>query len=86
MSGAAPGADASGNIYFIMGNGDFDTTLNSNGFPANGDCGNCFAKISSAAPLTLLDYFTPLNTVSESDSDTDFGSGGELLLARRGRW
>ncbi len=80
MSGAAPGADASGNIYFIMGNGDFDTTLNSNGFPANGDCGNCFAKISSAAPLTLLDYFTPLNTVSESDSDTDFGSGGELLL------
>lgn len=80
MSGAAPGADASGNIYFIMGNGDFDTTLNSNGFPANSDCGNCFAKISSAAPLTLLDYFTPLNTVSESASDTDFGSGGELLL------
>jgi hypothetical protein len=80
MSGAAPGADASGNIYFIMGNGDFDTTLNSSGFPSNNDCGNCFAKISSTTPLTLLDYFTPLNTVSESDSDTDFGSGGELLL------
>ena len=80
MSGAAPGVDASGNIYFIVGNGDFDTTLNSSGFPSNSDCGNCFAKISSTAPLTLLDYFTPLNTVSESDSDTDFGSGGELLL------
>jgi hypothetical protein len=80
MAGAAPGADASGNIYFILGNGDFDTTLNSSGFPANGDCGNCFAKISSNAPLTLLDYFTPLNTVSESNSDTDFGSGGELLV------
>ena len=80
MSGAAPGVDAYGNIYFIMGNGDFDTSLNSTGFPSNGDCGNCFAKISSMAPLTLLDYFTPLNTVSESDSDTDFGSGGELLL------
>src|SRR6202008_1661640 len=80
MAGAAPGADASGNIYFILGNGDFDTTLNSSGFPANGDCGNCFAKISSSSPLTLLDYFTPLNTVSESNSDTDFGSGGELLL------
>jgi len=80
MSGGAPGADASGSIYFIMGNGTFDTTLNSNGFPANGNCGNCFAKISSAAPLTLLDYFTPLNTQSESNSDTDFGSGGELLL------
>ncbi len=80
MAGAAPGADAYGNIYMILGNGDFDTTLNSSGFPANSDCGNCFAKISSTTPLTLLDYFTPLNTVSESDSDTDFGSGGELLL------
>jgi len=80
MSGAAAGADASGNIYFIMGNGDFDTTLNSSGFPSNNDCGNCFAKITSTAPLALLDYFTPLNTVAESDSDTDFGSGGELLL------
>ena len=80
MSGAAPAADTSGNIYMIVANGDFDTTLNSQGFPTNGDCGNCFAKITSTAPLTLLDYFTPLNTVSESDSDTDFGSGGELLL------
>jgi hypothetical protein len=80
MSGAGPGADASGNIYFIMANGDFDTTLGASGFPANGNCGNCFAKISSTLPLTLLDYFTPLNTVSESNSDTDFGSGGQLLL------
>jgi hypothetical protein len=80
MSGAAPGADASGNIYMIVANGDFDTTLNSSGFPTNGDCGNCFAKISSTTTPALLDYFTPLNTVAESYSDTDFGSGGELLL------
>jgi hypothetical protein len=80
MSGAAPAADASGNIYFISGNGDFDTTLTSSGFPSQGDCGNCFVKLTSTAPLTLLDYFTPLNTVSESDSDTDFGSGGPVLL------
>jgi hypothetical protein len=80
MAGAAPAADASGNIYFIIGNGDFGTTLNASGFPSNGNCGNCFAKISSTAPLTLLDYFTPLNTVSESNSDTDFGSGGPVLL------
>jgi len=80
MAGAAPAADANGNIYTILGNGDFDTALNAQGFPSNGDCGNCFAKLSSTAPLTLLDYFTPLNTVSESDSDTDFGSGGPLLL------
>jgi hypothetical protein len=80
MSGTAPAADASGNIYFIIGNGDFGTTLDSNGFPANKNCGNCYAKISSTLPPTLLDYFTPTNTVSESSADTDFGSGGPLLL------
>lgn len=80
MAGAAPGADASGNIYFIIGNGDFGTSLDSNGFPANKNCGNCFAKISSTLPLALKDYFTPQNTVQESNADTDFGSGGPLLL------
>ncbi len=53
MAGAGPGADASGNIYFIIGNGDFGTTLDSNGFPVNKNCGNCFAKISSTMPLAL---------------------------------
>src|ERR1700722_12007959 len=80
MAGTAPAADASGNIYFIIGNGDFGTTLDSNGFPANKNCGNCFAKISSTMPLALTDYFTPENTVAESNADTDFGSGGPLLL------
>src|ERR1700676_54525 len=80
MSGAAPASDAAGSIYFLIGNGTFDTALNSTGFPSNGDCGNCFAKISSAAPLKLLDYFTPLNTVAESAADEDLGSGGPLLL------
>ena len=80
MAGAAPAVDAAGNIYFIIGNGTFDTALNSSGFPSRGDCGNCFAKISSTPPLTLLDYFTPSNTMTESDGDIDFGSGGPLLL------
>ena len=80
MAGAAPAADASGNIYFIIGNGDFGTTLDSNGFPTNKNCGNCFAKLSSTLPLALLDYFTPFNTVMESNADTDFGSGGPLFL------
>jgi hypothetical protein len=80
MSGAAPAADAAGNVYFIVGNGDFGTALSTSGFPANGNCGNCFAKVSAGPPIKLLDYFTPLNTVSESNADTDFGSGGPLLL------
>jgi immunoglobulin I-set domain protein len=80
MAGTAPGADASGNIYFIVGNGDFDTTLNASGFPANANCGQCYVKLSPSAPMKLLDYFTPSNTVSESNGDVDFGSGGPLLL------
>jgi hypothetical protein len=79
MSAAAPAADAAGNIYFIVGNGDFGTTLDTKGFPGNQNCGNCFAKISST-PMALLDYFTPLNTVSASNADVDFGSGGPVLL------
>ena len=80
MAGTAPAADAAGNIYFILGNGTFDTLLDSSGLPSQGDCGNCYAKISSTAPLRLLDYFTPLNTVAASAADEDFGSGGPLLL------
>jgi len=80
MAGTAPAADASGNLFFIIGNGTFDTTLDSNGFPVNGDCGNCFVKLSTSAGLKLADYFTPHNTVAESNADTDFGSGGGILL------
>ena len=80
MSGTAPAADAAGNIYFLIGNGTFDTTLNASGLPSQGDCGNCFVKVSSTAPLKLIDYFTPLNTVAESNVDEDLGSGGPLLL------
>lgn len=80
MAGTAPGADASGNIFFMVGNGDFDTTLNTGGFPANANCGQCYVRLSSTAPMKLLDYFTPSNTVSESNADTDLGSGGPLLL------
>jgi hypothetical protein len=80
MAGTAPAADAAGNLFFILGNGDFDTTLNAQGFPANGNCGNCFVKLSTSSGLKLADYFTPHNTVAESNADTDFGSGGGILL------
>jgi hypothetical protein len=80
MAGTAPAADPAGNLFFILGNGDFDTTLNASGFPANGNCGNCFVKLSTSPGLKLADYFTPHNTVAESNADTDFGSGGGILL------
>jgi len=80
MAGTAPAADSSGNLFFILGNGDFDTTLNASGFPTNGNCGNCFVKLSTSSGLKLADYFTPHNTVAESNADQDFGSGGGILL------
>ena len=80
MAGTAPAADANGNLFFIIGNGDFDTTLNAGGFPSNGNCGNCFVKLTTSTGLKLADYFTPHNTVAESSADTDFGSGGGILM------
>jgi hypothetical protein len=81
MSGGGPAADAAGNIYLLTANGAFETTLDANGFPNQGDYGNSFLKLSLAAgTLTVSDYFTMYNEVDESGRDLDLGSGGILLL------
>jgi len=80
MAGAGPAADSDGNIYFLTGNGSFDTTLDGNGFPNEGDFGNSFVKLSTSGGLAVADYFTMSNTVSESNADTDLGSGGSMVL------
>jgi len=54
--------------------------LNAQGFPSSGDFGNAFLRVSTASGLAVADYFAMYNTVSESDSDEDLGSGGVLLL------
>jgi len=79
--GAGPAVDTGGNMYFQLANGTFDTTLNAQGFPSKGDFGNGFVKLSvTGSTPTVLDYWTMHNTVSESASDTDLGSGGTILL------
>ena len=80
MSGAAPAADVAGNIFFLEGNGTFETTLTAQGLPSNKDCGNCFVKLSTSGGLALVDYFTPHNTIAESNADLDLGSGGAIVL------
>ena len=81
MAGGGPAADSSGNIYLLTANGLFDTTLDANGFPNKGDYGNSFLKISTAGgALKVSDYFAMYNEVSESNGDTDLGSGGGMLL------
>jgi hypothetical protein len=65
-------ADASGSIYALLGNGSFDTS---------GNYGNAAVRMTSTgSSLTVTDYFTPTNTLTESDGDIDFGSGSPLLL------
>jgi hypothetical protein len=81
MAGSGLAADSSGNIYFLDANGTFDTKLDANGFPSRHDFGNGFLRVSTAnGLLTVVDYFEPYNTVSLSDSDTDLGSGGVIVL------
>jgi len=81
MSGAGPAVDSSGNIYLLDANGTFDTALDANGFPSQGDFGNAFLKISTTNRLlSAADYFEMFNQGSENGSDEDLGSGGALVL------
>jgi hypothetical protein len=80
MAGAGLAADSSGNIYFLDANGDFDTNLNPNGFPSDGDYGNAFMKLSTRSGLAVADYFEMDNEASENSTDTDLGSGGMIVL------
>jgi hypothetical protein len=78
QAGGGMAADSTGNIYVLIANGTFDTTLDAAGFPMQGDYGNAFIKLSSA--LQVTDYFDMDNTVAESNGDVDLGSGGAMLL------
>jgi len=80
MAGAGPAADAQANVYLLDGNGTFDTTLTSGGFPNQGDFGNAFVKIATTGGLSVADYFATFDTVSKSNADTDLGSGGSMVL------
>jgi len=81
MAGTGLAADSSGNIYFLDANGTFDGTLNASGFPVKNDFGNAFLKISTTGgTLAVADYFEAYNGISESNADTDLGSGGALVL------
>jgi len=80
-AGGGFASDSTGNIYFMDANGTFDTALTTQGFPAEGDFGNAVIKLTpSGSQITIVDYFTMYNTVSESDADEDLGSGGALVL------
>ncbi|HEY0793041.1 MAG TPA: hypothetical protein VGD78_18390 [Chthoniobacterales bacterium] len=79
-SGAGPAGVPSGYIYLISANGPFDVGL-VNGSQRAGDYGDTLLKvIARSGALHVFDYFTPYNQQDEASHDTDFGSGGPMLL------
>ena len=70
MSGGAPAADSSGNLYLITANGSFD--------PTTSDYGDSLLQLSPS--LVINQYFTPSDQQSDNDNDNDFGSGGAAIL------
>jgi hypothetical protein len=77
MSGAAPAADSYGNLYLLTGNGTFDADLLA---PlTNNDYGDSLLKLSTTN-LAVSQYFTPSDQALGLSQDTDFGSGGPMLI------
>jgi hypothetical protein len=81
MDGAGPSADSDGFVFLATSKGTFDTTLDGNGFPVNGDYGNGIVKIQQTnGGMSVFDYFEPLNGVPGSANYQNQGTGGVLLV------
>src|ERR1019366_1324215 len=75
MSGGAPAADSSGNLYLITGNSLFDASSST---APNNDYGDSFLKLTGS--LSVSQYFTPSDQSTDNSQDNDFGSGGAVVL------
>jgi hypothetical protein len=75
MSGYGISADSAGNLYFVTGNSDYSGTT----YTGTTNIQESVVKISSDL-TTVLSLFTPFDQGSLDNNDTDFGSGGVLLV------
>jgi hypothetical protein len=78
MSGQAPSADASGNLYISTGNG----SIGDGGDPRNTiNRGESFLKLTrNGTNFTVASWFTPYNYQALENGDIDLGSAGVLLI------
>jgi hypothetical protein len=78
--GAALTGSPEGSIYFLTGDGLFDTMLTKSGFPIHGNFGSSFLRV--AKNLSVQDYFTPNNQsyIGNPEINLDLGSGGVVVL------
>ena len=72
QSGGGLATDASGNIFFSTGNGDFNANSGGN------DYGDSVVKLSPSG--SVVDYFTPYNEATLSSTNVELGSAGPVLL------
>jgi hypothetical protein len=71
QAGNAPAVDSNGFIYVTTSNGPFD--------PTQSDYGDTVLKLQNNT-LTVTDYFTPFDQSAAAVHNTDFGSGGPMVL------
>lgn len=75
LGGGGPAADPAGNVYFSTGN-----AFGGNTPGISNDYGDTFVKLASTVPLTVADYFAPMNAINNDITDADMGSAAALLL------
>jgi hypothetical protein len=74
MSGYSPAIDSSGNVYAITGNGNYSLQKGQQGF------GESAIALAGDLNRKSIGTFTPSNWQQLNGGDTDFGSGGGMLI------
>ncbi|HEY4115442.1 MAG TPA: hypothetical protein VGM17_15405 [Rhizomicrobium sp.] len=74
MAGYSPAIDASGNVYAITGNGNYNLGRGAKGY------GESVISLPPDLNKKQVANFTPSNYGSLNNGDTDFGSGGAMLI------
>jgi hypothetical protein len=78
MSGAAPSADSSGNLYLTIANGPTNNTTTPT---TNGNLVESFVQLTpNGSALSISSYFTAAEWQSLDVNDVDLGSSGLLLI------
>ncbi|HEY1710933.1 MAG TPA: hypothetical protein VGG10_21895 [Rhizomicrobium sp.] len=75
MSGYAVAVNSTGNILAVTGNGNFNTGAGMKGYGES--------VISLQSNLKLHSYFTPADYQDLNNGDTDFGSGGVMVIPKQ---
>jgi len=71
MSGGAPAADSTNNLYVITGNGVFNGTT---------EFGDSFLRLATSSGISVSSFFSPSNQSNLNATDGDLGAGGAAIL------